>query len=318
VIFGGLNYLSPRHGWGCDNLLGCEVVLADGRAVYASAASNPDLFWAIRGAGDNFGVITRFEAALHSVPANLRLGTVTWDARHGRGALLALAELDDSLSEDLIWGTRFHDLEGDVAVSIWYYHLGDPDIAEREIARIERLAPPLRRSSQAMDYLEVHADADAWMRGRRGYVAGCELGVLDEAAIDILLDGARRSLADPPAMRACRILGAKPYRKALGRPLPGSSFNRYEGVLVMARGWYVEPTHGNAHEAFADAVVAELVAAGLTQGGPNVCPPNFVTRVEHETIRAVFGADHHARLLEIKRRYDPANVFSQSLPLLPP
>lgn len=319
VIFGGQNYLSPRHGWGCDNLVGCEVVLAGGDVVYASATSEPELFWAMRGAGDNFGVITRFDAQLHSVRPVIRMGLITWDARAGRAALLALAELDDDLSEDLWWGARFHDLNGDVGVSVWYYHLGSRAVAEKEIRLLERLARPRQSLSRKIGYLEAYADADVALRGRRGYVAGCELPTLDGAAIDILVEATRRQLAEPPEIRACRILGGKPYRKAMsGPPDQGSCFNRYEGFVVMANGWYDDPTHAAAHETSADAVVEKLVDAGLTLDGANVCPPNWVTPVDYATVRAAFGAEHHDRLIEIKRRYDPTNVFDRSLPLLPP
>ncbi len=85
-LMGGFGYRSPRYGTTCDNLLSVDLVLADGSWVTASPVANPDLFWAVRGAGDNFGVVTSFEAMLHPIPPDADVLTLLWDPQRRRGA----------------------------------------------------------------------------------------------------------------------------------------------------------------------------------------------------------------------------------------
>lgn len=314
AIFSGQNYLSPQHGNACDNLVAAEVVLADGSAVRASESENADLFWAIRGAGDNMGVVTSYVARLHSVPLVVTTGSLSWRLDEARQALLGIAELDPSLGDELWWGLRLEDDGGEPVVGIWYYHLGTPATADRDIARLEALAPLRGSTRLARSYLDVHLEADLDLHGRRGYVAACDLEALDARTVDVLLDIAHERAARPAVLRARRVVGAYPYRKALSAPVSGSAFNRYRGLVFLAECGYDDPAEQEGHEEFLDWAVHRLVNAGLTISGYNGVPINFISRVDAEIVERSFGTNLD-RLRELKRRFDPDDFFCRSIPL---
>ena len=100
TLGGGMGWLTKQHGLSCDNLVSADVVLADGRRVRASSDEHPDLFWAIRGGGGNFGVVTAFEFALHPVGPEVHLGLFFWGIDDSVAALALIRDVVPALPDD--------------------------------------------------------------------------------------------------------------------------------------------------------------------------------------------------------------------------
>jgi FAD/FMN-containing dehydrogenase len=319
AIFNGQGYLSGRYGNAVDQILSVDMVLADGRLITASAASHEDLFWAVRGAGDSFGVVVSFEAALFPVPDTIVFGSFSWGAGDAAGVLEQLGLLDPILSEDIdwLWILDAED-DGEPKLRLDFRHLGSADDVARDVAAIDAIQRrPIRRSLARRSYTDAHHEAGEVFDADRVYSAACDLAELDERTVSVLMDIGREHAAQPASLRRWRGLGSYPYSKGLARQPPTpAAFNRRQGHVFLAETWYDDPEQDAAHEEFLDGVVNRLVEAGVTIGGFNASPFNYSSRTSPEILRDSFGTDTYERLARLKSEYDPESLFSRSMPLV--
>ena len=172
TLGGGFGRLNRRYGLTIDNLVSAEVVTADGQVRRVSAGSEPDLFWAIRGGGGNFGVVTEFEFRLHQAGPKFLGGVVAWPAAQAREVLDFYADWAPGLSRDLYVGPFMAtppDTQGVVGLEILY--AGDPAAGEKELAALGRLPEPMDNGLGMVDYLAMQTQEDGATRpGQRYYV----------------------------------------------------------------------------------------------------------------------------------------------------
>ncbi|HYF45458.1 MAG TPA: FAD-binding oxidoreductase, partial [Acidimicrobiales bacterium] len=197
TLGGGMGHLTRRHGLAINNLVGAEVVLADGRVVHASAQEHPDLFWAIRGGGGNFGVVTAFEFRLHPVGPIVQFGFLFWGLDQGPAALRLARDVIDDLPRDvniMIVGLNAppapfvperHHLQPGYALIVTGF--GSADEHTAVIDRIREQVPPLFDLVTPMPYVQVQQftdEAAAW--GSLVYDKGTQVAQLTDDVIDLI------------------------------------------------------------------------------------------------------------------------------------
>jgi hypothetical protein len=184
--------LGGKFGLACDNLLSVDVVTVDGRLVVASAAENEDLFWGVRGAGANLGIVTSFEYRLHPVGPALG-GIMVYPLARGRELLRLFDEFSHSCPDEVSTAALlFTTPTGDPAVAIAVCYSGTLDRGEKILQRATGFAEPLANDVAVQSYVKLQTLFDAaWPTGRLYYVKSSVVRRLGEATIDRYLDCAR-------------------------------------------------------------------------------------------------------------------------------
>ncbi len=298
ALGGGLVDLSGRYGAACDNLLSAELVTADGRTVVASATQNPDLFWAIRGGGGNFGIATSLEYQLYPVTEVLR-GDTKYRFTDARDVLRSfrdfMAGAPDELEADAIL-TGLSDRSVIVSVS----YSGDLKRGEKLIRPLRTLASPVRDTVQRTPYASMPGDGE---RNHKGFIVGkyCYLEKLSDAAIDATL----AQFAN--ASQVTGLLGLYHYMHGEVCSVAGdlTAFElRAPGALhvAVASEWH-EPTQADASIAWVNGAWEALKPFS---GGRIYA--NYLSVEGEEAVKGAFGKNY-PRLAAIKHKYDPTNFF---------
>jgi hypothetical protein len=309
---GGLSpVLGRSQGWAADHVRAIEIVTADGRLVRATADRDSELFWAVRGGKDNFGIVTALEFDLFSVP---RLyggglyfpGKFAADVLHAYRSWAATLPTEMTASVALLrlppLTTVPEPLHGKLTVHVRIAYLGTAADGERLVAPIREIGPAIMDTVAEMPYQQVgaiHADPPV---PAPVYEGSARLAEFPEAAVDAILDSAGTCADSPLAIVEVRQLGG-----ALGRPpevanaVPG----RNAAFQVFACG-----VGGTMEAPFIYAGMDE-VFRGLKRWTIPEGTLNFLSArdIEPQSVAAAFGKDIHDRLTVIKRAYDPANLF---------
>ena len=188
TLGGGMGWLARQFGLACDNVEACTVVTADGETLRATATDHPDLFWALRGGGGNFGVVTEFEFRLHPVAGDALVVELTFEAdeafepmRRWRD-LLPDAPRQATLTADAIT------IEGRPMVAIGYVWVGEPEAGMSYLSTMRGIGTATMELIQPLRYLELQSIGDTnHVHGRRRYSAGHYLSELSDAAIEAFL-----------------------------------------------------------------------------------------------------------------------------------
>ncbi len=310
TLGGGIGWLMRRYGLTCDNLLASELVTAEGEAVRASANENADLFWALRGGGGNFGVVTRFEYRLH--PVESVIGGLTLYPAERAGAILRFfRELTESAPDQLTMVFAVltappapfvpAHLHGRPVAAILLCYTGDLAEGERVVRPIKAFGPPAAELIRPMPYPAFQAMFDASAPpGLRNYWKASYFDAIPDAAIETILEQSARMTSARSVVRLHHMGGAT------ARVAPESTAFTYRRALftVAIEGKWVDPAEDETHMRWvresADAV------RPLTNGGAYV---NFLSDDGEDRVRAAYGDRAYARLVEVKTRYDPENVF---------
>jgi FAD/FMN-containing dehydrogenase len=302
TLGGGEGWLMGRYGLTIDNLLAAEVVTAAGEVVTASHEENQDLFWALRGGGGNFGVVTSFEYQAHPV-STVRGGLVVHPARRAREALGFYRELTQAAPDEL---TVYFSLFADPAApdeklaAMVACHCGDPAAAEADLKPLRQFGPPAADLIQPMPYPAINTLSDAgYPKGAFNYWKSAFFTDLSDAPLEIMIDALHRcpspmsGLAIVPYLGAVNRVGAT--ATAFAHRAPGYS------LLIVAQ-WpdarETEPNITWARETF-DALHPYMADRSYV---------NNLTAEDGRMVHQVWGANYE-RLVTIKRRYDPGNIF---------
>jgi hypothetical protein len=310
TLGGGHGYLSRRYGLTIDNLLEADVVLADGRFVTASEDQHPELFWALRGGGGNFGVVTSFRFRLHPV-ATVYGGPIFFDIADAREVMRwyrgFLPQAPERFSPFLglkrvpsveafppeLWGRQ-------VCALVCCYD-GPADEAEAVMRPIrERLPEPLLDGCAPMPYPALQAMFDPLLpRGLQWYWKGDVVRDLPDEAIDVHLDHASRAPSELSLMHLYPIDGA------VRRVDPEATAWRFRDATwsMVIAGIDPDPARAGDLASWARGYWEDVHP--FTVGGAYV---NFMMEEGPDRVRATYG-DNYARLQEAKRRYDPTNLF---------
>jgi FAD/FMN-containing dehydrogenase len=311
TLGGGMGWLTRRAGLSIDSLVGAEVVLADGRVLHAAADEHPDLFWALRGGGGNFGVVTEFEFALHEVPPLAQLGMFFWPAAQGGDALRYSRDFVERLPERagaLIAGlgappapfvpAEHHFAPGILlAVATW----GSAEEHAALVAPVRADLPPLWELVTPIPYTELQKmfdEANAF--GVYGYEKALYLDALTDEVIDIFAERVPQKTSPLSFVPVFPLDGA--YRTV------ADDETAFGGIAAIA------PT-AELLEADRPWVRSfwEALRPHASNAGGYV---NFMTDADADRVRTAYGAKYE-RLAEIKAEYDPENVFRRNANIVP-
>jgi FAD/FMN-containing dehydrogenase len=318
TLGGGFGWLSRRLGLTIDNLLSADVVTAEGEIVRTSARDNSDLFWAIRGGGGNFGIVTSFEFQLHRVGPEVLSGLVIHPLASAREVLRFYRDFLPTTPEEFAcWFVLRLAPPLPFLAPEWH---GKPILAlamcwSGDIAEGERVAAPLREFGKPLaDVVGRNPFAD-WQTaldplltpGFRNYWKSHDFRELSDGLIDVLLTYAGK-IPDPNSEIAYAQLGG-----AISQvPQQATAYGHREAQFAM-----------NVHGRWADREKDEAciawsrdlfkAAAPFATGAVYV---NFMTQDEGERVRAAYGSNYE-RLVQLKRKYDPTNLFRMNQNIRP-
>ncbi len=312
TLGGGLGWLMPKYGMTLDNLLGVEMVLADGRIMRAAADENPDLFWAARGGGGNFGVASSFEFRLHEVGPTVTGGLIAWPADRARDVLRLFRDLAEKAGDDmmivaaLITGpdraTRL------AAIGAGFF--GASADAERAVKPIKTFGQPVMDALGPIPYSQLNGMLDdSYPRGARNYWKSQFFEALSDAAIDTIIE---RFMACPSPMGQLLI---ERFHGASTRVEPTATAYalRAKGYNVLVLSQWADPDG----DAKGIAWARESYAALVPFGGPN----RYLNYLDQDDVGAAALAAAYGpnvqRLQSIKAKYDPANVFHLNVNIAP-
>ncbi|WP_174188425.1 FAD-binding oxidoreductase [Nocardia barduliensis] len=301
---GGYGPLSGRFGLAVDNVLAVDIVLADGSLVTADAEHEPELFWAVRGGGGNFGVVTSMRIRLHAVPALLS-GMLVYPGGEADRVLAGLAELlPDGTPDELTVHSGFVTApEGFPAFFVAPTWCGDPARGERELERLTRLGDPLLAQAGPATQTQLLAGTDAlFPPGRHVEIATATVPALSPAVREIL-----RSHGTEPTSPLSAVALHSLHGAASRIPLSDNAFGVRQPHLVVEVIAAWEPGDPATHRAWTADFAAALAPHALPGGYANLLGPGDA-RAAH-----AYGPNT-GRLLAAKRHYDPQSIF-HAIPL---
>ncbi|GAA3389279.1 FAD-binding oxidoreductase [Cryptosporangium minutisporangium] len=297
ALGGGLSWFGRAHGWVSDSVVGLDVVDADGRPRHVTAESDPDLFWALRGAGGDFGVVTALELALHPAP-RLYGGRMLWAGEHASAVLDAYREITADAPEELTtWFDLLHFPGAEPMVAVDSTYLGDERRARELLAPLDHLPQPLSDGRAVRSVAELGAITAEPTDPTAGLSRAELLTELDDAAAKTLLAAPIAPLLSVQV----RHLGG-----AFTRPSDSPHGPLTEPYALYLFGLPTDP-------ATADAVVAKQDALATALPGSGRKPFTFLN--PRESAADAFAPAALARLRDLKRRYDPAGVFRPNFPV---
>lgn len=323
TLCGGLGWLRRKHGMACDALVSVDIVTADGSFVTASKTENPDLFWGVRGGGGNFGVVTSFEFELNPVGPMVTLCAPFYPLNDGAGDIIRrwrdfMAEAPEDISSQcLIWSIPAHpnfpeELHGTPVVITAAVHSGALEDGERLIQPLRDLGEPVLDLSGPIPYTGVQTAFDPlFVKGeRQNYWKSLYLDTLDDDAIGRIVARAL-DRPNPWALIALWHLGGAmnrvdPAETALGE-------RRAPYLYSLDTSW-TDPADNESAIAWTREAWAEMKP--FSRGGTYL---NFLGQGEEgETLlRASYGSANYDRLVELKTKYDPTNLFRLNQNILP-
>ena len=312
TLGGGVGFLVRKHGLTIDNLLAAELVTADGQVLQVDHEHHPELFWAIRGGGGNFGVATRFQFRLHELPSIVG-GMLLLPADAGviEGFMAAAAAAPEELSAiaNIMVAPPIPFLppeaHGKLILMALVAWAGDREAGERAVAPFRALAEPLADMLRPMPYaglFEPVEDMEVTEESARSLF----MDTVDAAAAATIVEPLQASTA-PMAVAQLRALGGAMARV----PADATAFaHRDRRVMGGVGAVYDQAADKPVHDAWADGF-----AAALRQGEPGVYV-NFLADEGPGRVREAYPGATWDRLVEVKRRWDPDNLFrhNQNIP----
>jgi FAD/FMN-containing dehydrogenase len=318
TLGGGFGWLARKHGLAADNLLSLELVAANGEVVQASADENADLFWALRGGGGNFGVVTRFSFRLHELGHDVLFGPTLYRLEDARSVLRHYRQFcEGAPRECCVWAVLFNGpplpilperYHGRPVLSLMQCYSGeDASVGRRLLAELHTAAEPLGDGVVPVPYWEAQQFLDeAYAHGARNYWSTQSYAELPDEAIDTIIGRAVELPAPESDILISQLGGAidDVPQDATAYPHRGVRF----AVAVGAR-WRDAKDDERCVAWARDA--GEALASGAS-GGRYV---NFVAEVTGEE-RSAYGANYE-RLRSVKARFDSNNLFRVNQNVLP-
>lgn len=315
TLGGGLGHLRNKYGLSCDNLIGAEVVTADGRFIRASEDENADLFWGLRGGGGNFGIVTTFEYKLHPVGPDIYFLAVFHHGERAKEALQTfrnycqsapdeasvLAECGTVPPEEAMFPKQYH---GDPYLAFVGCYAGDPADGEIAMEPLRGFATPIADLSGVIPFVKAQAffDEDYPSGELRYYWKSLNLSQFSDDAIDDILQNA---YTKPSRLSTTDIWHTSGAIRRF--PEADSAFNgrQMEFVLNVEANWE-DASDDEANMMWARSLLEKM--SGYSDGSRYLNFPGFQEEGQG-TMQKTFG-DKYERLVELKRKYDPTNLFS--------
>lgn len=314
----GSGWLERRHGLTADSLVGATVVTADGESVRVSAYENPDLFWGLRGGGGNFGIVTEFEFELHEVGPTILGGMLLFPWDRAGEVLSAYRDVMDAADDDLGGCAAILlappapfvpvDLVGTPILSIAVAAFGPLDRANELVAPLRALRP-LADAVEPMPYTALQRMLDETApAGMQGHFEASFMDALPAGAIDELLHFGERILS-PLTHILIQPLGGAYARVPAEATALG---HRDAGWMYHALSLWPNPADTPANRAWTRGLVD-----ALSPYARRSVHPNHVSSDRQERVRSFYGRETYERLVAVKDRWDPENVFRQNQNIRP-
>jgi FAD/FMN-containing dehydrogenase len=297
----GEGYLTPRHGFGGDNVLAFEVVTADGSLLNVSADEHPDLFWAMRGAGANFGVVTAVKLRLYPMPEQCTGGMIEFSPDDEVEVTRCVWKIMEKGSEFFFPFYGFGPSDDPERPRIMFSvgHTGTPELAERELAELRACARPIADEARTMSYWElVHQEhlqdhcRTAWDVYRLAFDGP------SAQQMQLLLDQRKTVIPNTSIL----------LWRTVPKPLaPPSVCPRLPGISLFPSGWWEHEQDDKAILAWLEATSACFSRSEVVTDAANTV--NHVVTLDDDRAKRLYGAENYARLRRLKAKYDPDNVF---------
>jgi len=319
---GGIGWLMRKHGLTVDHLVGAEVVTAAGDIIRASANDHPDLFWALRGGGGNFGVVSSFRFALHPVGPTVMAGPVFWPAEDTTHVLRFyrefVADAPDELGNIIRLGTIpplpgiSEELHFRPAIAVGSCYAGSVEDGERAVRALREFGTPLVDLVGPTLYVDHQSSIDDTVpHGWHYYWKAADLTGLSDGVIEIVAKHAYRA-ASPRSYAAMFHLGgavARAQRDATAYPGRDVDHN-----IIIDAVWL--PEQGDSVGA-AEAAWAREFLDALQPHRAGVYVNFLDSDDDTGRVREAYGDDTYRRLAEVKAKYDPENVFHNNKNIQP-
>ncbi|GAA2146612.1 FAD-binding oxidoreductase [Nocardioides koreensis] len=314
TLGGGIGWLMRKHGLSVDNLVEAEVVTAGGEIIRASTHEHPDLFWALRGGGGNFGVVTSFRFALHPVGPTLTAGPVFWAAEDTTDVLRFYREFVTDAPDELMTIVRLGtlpplpvvsaELHFRPAIAVASCYAGSVEAGERAVRALREFGAPLVDLVGPTLYVDHQSSLDGTVpHGWHYYWKGTNLAALSDAVIDIVAEHAYEATS-PRSYAAIFHIGGTVARAA--REATPYSGRDVQHTMSIDAVWLPEQddTIRAAETAWARSFVDALQPH---RAGVYV---NFLDADDDpSSIHEAYGDTTYRRLAALKAKYDPKNVF---------
>ena len=312
TLGGGIGWLMRKHGLACDNLVGADVVTADGRLIHASETEYADLLWGLRGGGGNFGIVTQFEFAVHPVGPMVYAGPIFYPADAGADLLRAFRAWAPGASEDItalvnlmtapplpVIPEAWH---GRQVAALIATSAGPIEEGDGHVQALRAVAEPVADLLGPMPYSVMQSLIDPmWERGVHAYFKATNLSRLDDELIERLCE-IHRQAPGPQCEIHVHQMGGAVARVGEGETAFAERSMPY--VLNAVTAWR-DPDAGAAHRSWSRAVIE--AASGASTGRAYV---NYLG--EPGAARTSYGEEKYNRLAVLKKRYDPTNVFRRN------
>ena len=321
TLGGGMGWLRRKYGLSCDNLIAAEVVTAEGKVVRASEDENPDLLWGLRGGGGNFGIVTQFEFQLYEVGPEVAFTFVLYPLSETKKVLRAheaflKADTEGNVSTIALTGRVPHlddfpkELHGVPMVGIFGMHAGKAEEGLEVMKPLREIAEPLIDLSGPMTYAEAQQVFDPdYPDGLRYYWKSTSLMSLSDEVIDILVEHSKRAPSDHSTVDVWYHGGAYSYKNE-----EDTAFGRRDiPYLVNPEANWEDPEDDEANIAWARNLLTALEPHAEANLYLNF--PGFLEEGD-ALMQKAFGRNY-AQLVELKTKYDPANLLSMNQNIKP-
>jgi FAD/FMN-containing dehydrogenase len=310
TLGGGFGWLTRKYGMTIDNLVSVEIITAEGKKIRASANENGDLFWAVRGGGGNFGVVTQFEFQLFPIGPEIVAGLIVFPFNQAKQIITKYRQFVDSAPEELnVWVVLRkapplpflpETVHGKEVVVLPVFYCGAVAEADKLIAPLRDFGTPLGEHIGAQPYVQWQKAFDPLLTpGARNYWKSHNFTELADGALNSIIEFAGK-LPSPQCEIFIGLIAGAPNRIAVDSMAYGHRDARF--VLNV---------HGRWDEAKDDQKCIKWAREFFNASAPYASAGayvNFMTAEEGDRVAAAYGSNY-GRLVEIKRRYDPENVF---------
>jgi FAD/FMN-containing dehydrogenase len=307
----GEGYLTPRYGFGCDSVLAAELVTADGAVLQVSAEEHPELFWGLRGAGANLGVVTALRLQLHPMPDHVIGGWMRFAPEDTlRVTQHAWGVLETGLPGFFPFVVYELDDDGRLFVRVLPAHRGAREEAEREVDAFRRCARPVEDGTRSLPYPALLDEFDAPHEGPRKRMAWDLYRFPFEGPrgrqVETLLAQAEAQTAFSH-FTLWRTIAPPP-------PSPAAA-PRHRGISFFAASFWSRPEHDEAEFRWLRATGGALEASGMVSEAANAV--NHVSFLDERRLRRLYGRFDYARLARLKAELDPENRFRSNANIPP-
>ena len=300
ALGGGVGWLVRKYGLTCDNVLSFDIVTADGKPRVANANENQDLFWALRGGGGNFGVVTSFEFRVHPVSTVLG-GLIMYPRERAREVLRFYRDFTQSAPEELTaYAALLHTPDGVPAVAVIVCYCGDLTEGNHVLKPLRNFSSPMADTIQPMPFPQMQTLLDAaFPEGNRNYWKSTFLRELNDDAVGVLVEHANRATS-PVSAVVIEYYGGAASRVGVSE----TAFAQRQAQFSIAfLAQWTNPGESQLHIEW-----ARSAADSMRPFSSGAYYLNYLGEEGEDTIKAAFGPNHD-RLMTVKKKYDPNNFF---------